>query len=181
MKVDYVQQMMEIQRGLMAKAEATKSMWQDEVANRYYRDYIEYYDKYISNYLEGKDITGMGLEDLLNFFEEKTQKMTELTGCPSPLSGFVGGDGEVHDQYLNRNMSGFDRDVPNPDYLDDEKVRAIEDDRTDNDNHGRMESPFSEAEMKKWNSEHTHKEGMDSNEREYPNPNILLYMMQNSR
>ena len=46
MRVDYVQQMMEILRGIMAKAEATKSLWQDEVANRYYREYIEYYDDY---------------------------------------------------------------------------------------------------------------------------------------
>lgn len=142
MKVDYVQQIMAIQRRLMAKAEATKSMWQDEVSDRYFRDYIEYYDHYINNYLEGKEITGMGLEDLLNFFEEKTQKMTELTGYLNPNECFVEEDGEVHDQYLNRNMDGFDNDVPNPDYLDDEKVHGIEDKRDENDRRNEMESPF---------------------------------------
>lgn len=142
MKVDYVQQMMEIQRGLMSKAESIKTMWQDKVSNRYYRDYIEYYDKYINDYLQGNEITGMGLEDLLNFFEEKTQKMTELTGIPSPIEGFVEEGGEVHDQYLNRNMDGFEPSVPNPDYLDQEKVHGIEDKRDENDRRNEMESPF---------------------------------------
>lgn len=137
---DYVQQMLEIQRGIMAKAEATKSMWQDEVAKRYYSDYIEYYDKYIDNYLQGKEITGKGLEDLLEFFERKMEEMSQLTGCPNLMGGF--GGYEVHDGYLNRNMDGFEDSVPNPDCLDDKTVHSIEAERTDNDEHGRMESPY---------------------------------------
>ena len=144
MTVDYVQQMMEIQRGLLAKAEATKAMWQDEVSKRYYNDYIDYYDKYINNYIQGTEITGKGLEDLLKFFEEKTAEMSQLTGCPNTVAAGigVGSSGEVHDQYLNRNMDGFDASVPNPDYLDDEKVHNIEDERNENDRRNTMESPF---------------------------------------
>lgn len=145
MTVDYVQQMLEVQRGLLAKAEATKSMWQDEVSNRYYRDYIDYYEKYINNYIQGNEITGKGLEDLLAFFEEKTAEMSQLTGCPNFVGEGAGvdGSGEVHDQYLNRNMDGFDSSVPNPDYLDDEKVHNIEDERNENDRRNTMVSPFS--------------------------------------
>lgn len=144
MTVDYVQQMMEIQRGLLAKAEATKAMWQDEVSKRYYNDYIDYYEKYINDYIQGKEITGKGLEDLLEFFEKKTLEMTQLTGCPNPVTNgiSIGGSGEVHDQYLNRNMDGFDASVPNPDYLDDEIVHNIEDERKENDRRNTMESPF---------------------------------------
>ncbi len=79
MTVDYVQQMLEIQRGLLSKAEATKSLWQDDVAKRYYEEYIDYYEKYISNYLDGTKITGKGLCDLLEFFEKKSAEMSELT------------------------------------------------------------------------------------------------------
>lgn len=144
MTVDYVQQMMEIQRGLLAKAEATKAMWQDEVSKRYYNDYIDYYEKYINDYIQGNEITGKGLEDLLEFFEKKTLEMTQLTGCPNPVTNGIsfGGSGEVHDQYLNRNMDGFDASVPNPDYLDDEIVHNIEDERNENDRRNTMESPF---------------------------------------
>lgn len=144
MTVDYVQQMMEIQRGLLAKAEATKAMWQDEVSKRYYNDYIDYYEKYINDYIQGKEITGKGLEDLLEFFEKKTLEMNQLTGCPNPVTNgiSIGGSGEVHDQYLNRNMDGFDASVPNPDYLDDEIVHNIEDERNENDRRNTMKSPF---------------------------------------
>lgn len=144
MTVDYVQQMMEIQRGLLAKAEATKAMWQDEVSKRYYNDYIDYYEKYINDYIQGNEITGKGLEDLLEFFEKKTLEMTQLTGCPNPVTNGIsfGGSGEVHDQYLNRNMDGFDASVPNPNYLDDEIVHNIEDERNENDRRNTMESPF---------------------------------------
>lgn len=145
MTVDYVQQMMEIQRGLLAKAESTKAMWQDEVSKRYYNDYIDYYEKYINDYIQGNEITGKGLEDLLEFFEKMTLEMTQLTGCPNPVTNGIsfGGSGEVHDQYLNRNMDGFDASVPNPDYLDDEKVHNIEDERNENDRRNTMVSPFS--------------------------------------
>ena len=144
MTVDYVQQMLEIQRGILSKAEATKAMWQDEVSNRYYREYIEIYEKYINDYIQGKDIRGKGLEDLLAFFEEKSAEMSQLTGCPNPVSEGIGCEGsvEVHDQYLNRNMDGFDDSVPNPDYLDDEKVQNIEEMRNENDRRNYMESPF---------------------------------------
>lgn len=142
MTIDYVPQILELQRGLMATAEKTKSMWQDEVADRYFQKYIECYDKYINDYLQGNEITGMGLEDLLNFFEEKAQKMTELTGCPNPIADHVEAEGEVHDIYLNRNMDGFEPSVPNPDYLDQEKVQGIEDERDENDRRNEMESPF---------------------------------------
>ncbi len=140
MTVDYVYQMLEIQRGLLSKAESTKTMWQDDVAKRYYSDYIDYYEKYIDNYIQGRDITGKGLEELLEFFEQKAQEMSQLTGCPNPVGGC--GMGEVHDSHLNRNMDDFDKWVPNPDYLDDEKVHAIEKERTENDERNEMQSPF---------------------------------------
>lgn len=143
MTVDYVQQMLEIQRGLLSKAESTKTMWQDDVAKRYYSDYIDYYEKYIDNYIQGRDITGKGLEELLEFFEQKAQEISQLTGCPIFAGSFVDGGDEVHDQYLNRNMKGFDNSVPNPDYLDDETVRGIEDERNENDRRNQMGSPYS--------------------------------------
>lgn len=139
MTVDYVQQMLEIQRGLLAKAESTKAMWQDEVSNRYYRDYIDYYKRYIDDYIQGNEITGMGLENLLEFFEQKSNEMSQLTGYPNPVEG--GGE-DVHDGYLNRKMDGFDIDIPNPDFLDDEKVHKIEDERNENDWRNTKESPF---------------------------------------
>ena len=38
---DYVPQMLEIQRAVLSQAETTKSMWQDDVAKRYYGDSFE--------------------------------------------------------------------------------------------------------------------------------------------
>ena len=99
MTVDYVPQMLEIQRGLLAKTEATKPMWQDEVAQRFYSDYIDKYDEYIHNYIHGKNFgnRGMGLEDLLQFFEQQMQEMAMLTGCPMDVAYDSDSEGEVHD------------------------------------------------------------------------------------
>ncbi len=143
---DYVLQMQEIQRTVLAQAEATKSLWQDDVAKRYCRDYVDCYEKDINAYLRGgSEIRGKGLEELLEFFERKIEEMSQLTGCPNPNSG---GGSPVHDVYLNRpdgmfGSSGeFDSSAPNPDRLDTETVHSIEEERTDNDERGRMESPF---------------------------------------
>lgn len=143
MTVDYVPQMLEIQRELISKAEATKLMWQDEVANRFYHDYIDKYNEYINNYLQGGNFgnRGMGIEDLLQFFEQKAEEMSILSGCPNPI-GMSGGE-DVHDENLNRNMAGFDENVPNPDYLDDATVHSIESERSENDRANTMESPYS--------------------------------------
>ena len=67
---DYVPQMLEIQRAVLSQAETTKAMWQDDVAKRYYGDYVDCYEKYIDAYLRGgTEIMGKGLEELLEFFE----------------------------------------------------------------------------------------------------------------
>ena len=147
MTLDYVLQMQEIQRAVLAQAEATKSLWQDDVAKRYYYDYVDCYEKDIDAYLRGgTEIKGKGLEEMLEFFEQKIAEMAQLTGCPNPNAG--GGD-MVHDDRLNRpvGMFGqyaqFDSSVPNPDHLDSETVHSIEEERTENDDRGRMESPYS--------------------------------------
>ncbi len=144
---DYVLQMQEIQREVLAQAEATKSLWQDDVAKRYYSDYVDCYEKDINAYLRGgSEIRGKGLEELLELFEQKIEEMAQLTGCPNPNAG---GGVFVHDSYLNRpdSMFGssgvFDPLAPNPDRLDTETVHSIEEERTDNDDRGRMESPYS--------------------------------------
>ena len=155
MKRDYVPQMLEIQRAVLAQAETTKTMWQDDVAKRYYGDYVDCYEKDIDAYLKGgSEIRGKGLEELLEFFEQKMAEMEELTGCSNPNGGFGMGNGMadgdfVLDVHLNRpnNMFGdhgvFSPSVPNPDHLDTETVHSIEEERTDNDDRGRMESPYS--------------------------------------
>lgn len=144
---DYVPQMLEIQRAVLSQAETTKSMWQDDVAKRYYGDYVDCYEKYIDAYLRGgTEIMGKGLEELLEFFEQKIEEMSQLTGCPNPNAG---DGGSVLDSDLNRpgSMFGssgvFDSSTPNPDHLDTETVHSIEEERTDNDDRGRMESPYS--------------------------------------
>lgn len=144
---DYVPQMLEIQRAVLSQAETTKSMWQDDVAKRYYGDYVDCYEKYIDAYLRGgSEIRGKGLEELLEFFEQKTEEMAQLTGCPNPNSG--GGDFVV-DSNLNRpdgmfgSYAQFDSSVPDPSQLDAEDILSIEKERTDNDDRGRMESPYS--------------------------------------
>lgn len=138
---DYVLQMQEIQRAVLAQAEATKSLWQDDVAKRYYGDYVDCYEKNINAYLRGgPEILGKGLEELLEFFEQKIAEMSQLTGCPNPN---VGGGEIVHDSNLNRPGYMFTSNVPNPDYLDTETVHSIEKERTRNDERGYMESPFS--------------------------------------
>lgn len=144
---DYVPQMLEIQRAVLGQAETTKSMWKDDVAQRYYSSYVEPYEKDIDAYLQGgPEIRGKGLEELLAFFEQKIEEMSQLTGCPNPNSG---GGGFVHDSDLNRpnsmfGSSGVFESVPNPDRLDTEDMLEIEEERTENDARGRMESPFSD-------------------------------------
>ncbi|MBP5515962.1 MAG: hypothetical protein J6X86_03335 [Bacteroidales bacterium] len=141
MKVDYVPQMLDIQRYILAQAETAKAMWQDEVSERYYRSFIEDYDKDINTYLRGgPDIAGLGLEDLLEFFERKLEEMSKLTGCSNP--NYTGDSDPVCDDCLNRNMEGFDASVPNPSYLDQKDVHDIEEKRSENDRRNEMESPF---------------------------------------
>lgn len=76
---DFVSQIEEIQQRLSAQAESTKSNWQDSVAQRYFEEYIDQYDKSIRAFIHG-DGSGMGLKELLSFIEQKTQELSAITG-----------------------------------------------------------------------------------------------------
>ena len=98
---DFVLQTKEIMRQLQAQEEVTYEYWQDSVANRFKDNFLSKYDEYLNMYINGgANQTGMGLDELLRFIDDKTRELSSLSGLPT--SEYDACDTSVHDEYLNR-------------------------------------------------------------------------------
>lgn len=76
---DFVDQLLQVENALQTQMDATADDWQDEVKDRYYNTFMTDYIEGINDYINGgKNMSGMGLNDLLVFCDEKMQEMDAL-------------------------------------------------------------------------------------------------------
>lgn len=84
---DFAMQVMEIARQIEAQSSVTADDWKDAVKERYYGRYIDPYAQKLDLYIHGGDeMTGMGINDLVVFLDEKMQQMAQLTGISEDVS-----------------------------------------------------------------------------------------------
>ncbi len=121
---DYVLQVQEIQRNLESQSIVTKESWQDSVAQRFYENYINKYNDKIYLYIHGGlGMTGKGLNNLLQFFDQKQNEMTELTGISLDFNKIT--SRKVHNEYRERDPWSDNFDGPQPGDLDAGEVKGI--------------------------------------------------------
>jgi len=101
---DFAMQVQEVQRQIEAQSDVTAQDWKDAVQKRYYDNYIDAYKEKMGLYIHGgSGISGMGINDLLVFLDEKMQKMEELTGVPADITFMCAAGasytGSVRDNY----------------------------------------------------------------------------------
>ena len=127
---DFVLQTKEIMRQLQAQEEVTYEYWQDSVANRFKDNFLSKYDEYLNLYINGgANQTGMGLDELLRFIDDKTRELSALSGLPT--SEYDAGDTSVHDEHLNRTNWDDDK-MSRPGELDYGDFRDVMDRREQN-------------------------------------------------
>jgi hypothetical protein len=125
---DYVLQVQEIQRNLESQSIVTQENWQDSVAQRFYGNFIKKYDDKIYLYIHGgMDITGKGLDELLQFFDQKQNEMSQLTGMELNIDAGFGG--KVHNEYREREPWDKYYNSPQPGNLDAGEVKGIMNER----------------------------------------------------
>jgi hypothetical protein len=73
------------------------------------------------------DITGMGMDELLRFFDQKQSEMSQLTGMGLNIDAHFGG--KVHNEYRERDPWDERYDGPQPGNLDAGKVKEIMNER----------------------------------------------------
>ena len=84
---DYAQQGNELIRQLEAQAEVTATIWSDTIRVEYYTRYVEEYLKWMDNYIHGEQISGKGLNELLQFVSDKIDEFEET--AESPISSDI--------------------------------------------------------------------------------------------
>lgn len=85
---DYAQQAQELSRQLESQAMDTASAWSDRKRQEYYEKYLNPYAEYLDTYVHGNgNITGMGLNDLLEFVSQKIDEFEEA--AESSISGEI--------------------------------------------------------------------------------------------
>jgi hypothetical protein len=125
---DYVLQVQEIHRNLESQSIVTRENWKDSVAQRFYDNFIKNYDDKIYLYIHGgMGMTGKGLNDLLQFFDQKQNEMTQLTGMSLNID--AGASSKVHNEYRERDPWSENYDGPQPGNLDAGEVKGIMNER----------------------------------------------------
>ena len=98
---DYVLQVQEIQRNLETQSLVTREGWQDSVAKRFYEKYVDEYNKTTNLYINGgMGMMGMGLDELLRFFDQKQQEMERLSGVGMSIHAESGS--RIHNDWRER-------------------------------------------------------------------------------
>lgn len=124
---DFVLQTQEIQRQLQSQIEVTMQKWQDSVAERYSKQYLEDYSTSINKYINGGEHQiGKGLNDLLTFIDAKCREMARLSGVDV---GDYSGSSEVHDSYRIRQSWNTCQMGSHPGELDYGELKDIMNDR----------------------------------------------------
>jgi len=128
---DYVLQVQEIQRNVETQSLATKDIWRDSVAKRFYQQFLNRYSETINLYINGgMGIRGMGLDEILRFFDQKQNEMTHLSGMTIFIAPDTGV--KIHNEFRERVNWYEPTDGPNPGNLDAPKIKGIMNERERN-------------------------------------------------
>lgn len=105
---DFVLQVEEVERQLKTQMEVTADDWRDRKKDEYYQKYLDTYCESIETYINGgSDMTGMGVNDLVVFCDNKLQEMERLSGIPANVQFELAAIGQ-HNGHLN---DCFDHDI----------------------------------------------------------------------
>lgn len=77
---DFVLQIQEIERNLKATWEVVHDDWRDESAQSFNDDVMPIYLSNFSRYITGNNLTGYGVDELMQQMDKHLQDMAELTG-----------------------------------------------------------------------------------------------------
>ena len=128
---DYVLQVQEIQRNLESQSLVTMESWQDSVAKRFYANYMEKYSDVIYLYINGgMEMRGKGLNDLLEFFDQKQNEMAKLTGMDINVD--VDSYSKGHNQYRERCSWNENYEFSQPGNLNAGEIKGIMNERNNN-------------------------------------------------
>ena len=113
---DFVLQIQEIERQLKTQMEATADDWRDRKKEEYYQKYMEKYCEDIETYINGgRNMRGLGVNDLMIFCDQKLQEMEELSGIPANVQFELAASGQ-HNGHL-KDYFDSDIDVENIDLV----------------------------------------------------------------
>lgn len=105
---DFVLQVEEVERQLKTQMDVTADDWRDRKKDEYYQKYLDKYCDMIDTYINGgSDMTGMGVNDLVVFCDNKLQEMERLSGISANVQFELAAIGR-HNGHLN---DYFDNDI----------------------------------------------------------------------
>jgi len=115
---DFALQLQEVEKQFQIQAVQTQEEWQDVKQEQFYDAYVEPLKEYIETYMNGgSDMSGLGVNDLMDFLAKSMDDMEELTGIPADVqfeyAALEQHNGGVNDAYGERidveNMSFIQR------------------------------------------------------------------------
>lgn len=109
---DFVMQLQEQERQLKTQMDATADDWRDEVKDKFYDKYMDTYSEMIETYINGgKDMSGKGVNDLMEFMDQKLEEMEDLSGISADVQFQAASLGQ-HDGHMN-DFFDYDMNVEN--------------------------------------------------------------------
>lgn len=113
---DFSMQVLEVERHIKARADVTAEDWKDSVQQRYYDKYVRQYEEKMELYIHGgMNMSGMGIDKLMQFTSEKLEQMAQLTGVSEDVA-FAYAAGPSYDGSL-RDNNGNDIRVEEDDHV----------------------------------------------------------------
>lgn len=114
---DFVLQVQEVERNLMAQWQLVQEDWRDSAAESFHKDIMEPYSVNFKKYITGEGLKGYGVDQLVQQMDKHLQDMEELTGISANYA-FACAAGPQYNGKVN-NWFGNDIDVEH-----NEKVMA---------------------------------------------------------
>ena len=114
---DFVLQIQEVERNLMAQWALVQEDWRDSAGESFQRDIMEPYTRNFHKYITGEGIKGYGVDKLVQQMDRHLQDMERLTGISANFA-FACAAGP---QYNGKIVNWYDRDI---DIENDERVKA---------------------------------------------------------
>lgn len=97
---DFVLQIQEVERNLKATWEVVHEDWRDAAAQSFNDDVMSIYVSNFSRYITGDNLTGYGVDELMQQMDKHLQDMAELTGISEDVQ-FAFAAGPQHNGRLN--------------------------------------------------------------------------------
>ena len=127
---DFVLQIQEVERNLMAEWKLTQEDWRDNVAERFNEGVMEPYSRNFQQYITGDGIKGYGVDELMQQMDKHLQDMAQLTGVSEDVA-FQCAAGPQHNGGVN-NWHDEGIDVENLDVVRD-RGGVVHNDNRDRD------------------------------------------------